>query len=303
MKKLIAKSTLFIVLVFIIDFLSGSIFTFLRLHAIGGDTKRNEYIVNKLNDDILIFGSSRAIHHYDPRIIEDSLDMTCYNCGNDGMGIILFYARYKQITERYIPKLILYDVTSGFDIQSGDNSKYLSWSRPYYDQSGVDSIFWKIDNLERIKMISNMYRYNSKILQMVADNLTPLRIDFKGYRPHTGIMEHEPRIEQKVSSKVTYDKIKIYYLEKLIKECKNKTKLVFLISPFYKGDSTAIKDYIPLIELCDKYKIPLLDYYSDSEISITKKYFQDSYHLNHTGVLKYNKKIISDLKKILKQPL
>ena len=209
MKKLIAKSTLFIVLVLIIDFFSGSIFTFLRLHSVGGDTNRNEYIANKLNDDIIIFGSSRAIHHYDPRIIEDSLDMTCYNCGNDGMGIILFYARYKQITERYIPKLILYDVTSGFDIQPGDNSKFLSWSRPYYDQPGVDSIFWKIDHLERIKMISNMYRYNSKILQMVADNLTPLRIDFKGYRPHTGIMKHEPRIEPTVSSKVTYDKIKI----------------------------------------------------------------------------------------------
>ena len=39
--------------------------------------------------DILIFGASQAQHNYNPRIIRDSLRMSCFNAGQDGGHSIL----------------------------------------------------------------------------------------------------------------------------------------------------------------------------------------------------------------------
>ena len=39
--------------------------------------------------DLLVFGSSRANHHYVPEVFEDSLKLTFYNTGKDGSGIFI----------------------------------------------------------------------------------------------------------------------------------------------------------------------------------------------------------------------
>ena len=43
--------------------------------------------------------------------MEDSLHMTCYNCGNDGSGIVLSYGRLLMVKERKTPKIIIQDDT------------------------------------------------------------------------------------------------------------------------------------------------------------------------------------------------
>lgn len=138
-----------------LDLLSGFIFREMTNKAKGGDTARNEYIAHKVDAPILIFGSSRAIHHYVPKIFRDSLGIDCYNCGQDGMGIILFYGRYKMITQRYIPKVIVYDVLSGFDLEQGDNYSYIGWLKPYYDIPGIDSIFGRLLLMSESKCTHN----------------------------------------------------------------------------------------------------------------------------------------------------
>lgn len=151
MKRFLLKLVLLIALIAILDILCGFFFQRLTKSAIGGDTARNEYIANKVEAPILIFGSSRAIHHYDPKIFKDTLGINCYNCGQDGMGIILFYGRYKMITKRYIPQLIIYDILAEFDIEENDNYSYLTWLKPYYQNDGIDSIFgkWSLKNVTK----------------------------------------------------------------------------------------------------------------------------------------------------------
>ena len=102
MRKFLFKIALFFIIIAIIDVLSGKCFAYLVEHTKGGDNLRNNFICNSMNDDILIFGSSRALHHYNPAIISDSLHLSCYNCGQDGNGAILNEARYQLILKRYI---------------------------------------------------------------------------------------------------------------------------------------------------------------------------------------------------------
>ena len=119
MKKFLIKTVLFFIIIAIIDVLSGKLFTCLVEHTKGGDNWRNNYICDGVNDDILIFGSSRALHHYNPVIISDSLNLSCYNCGQDGNGAILNEARYQLILQRHRPKVLIYDVIPGFDLLVG----------------------------------------------------------------------------------------------------------------------------------------------------------------------------------------
>ena len=93
MKKYLIKIGLFFLLVAIVDVAVGKTFSYLLDHVKGGDNGRNNYICDSLRTDILVFGSSRAIHHYNPLILTDSLGLSCYNCGQDGNGSILNYAR------------------------------------------------------------------------------------------------------------------------------------------------------------------------------------------------------------------
>lgn len=302
MESFLKKLVLFSVIMMVTDIIVGVSSQMLIKSAKSGDTYRNEYIVNGMNADILIFGSSRAIHHYVPQIFEDSLGMTCYNCGSNGMGIIFSYARYKMITERYVPKIVIYDVYSWLDfLEYGDNYKYLDCLKPYYDHEGIDSLFGRIAPTERIKNISQMYRYNGKILQMVADNLVALREENKGYRPLRGMMIYEP---QNDGIDTTFcDSVKMYYMERFIQECGEKgTFLIFCLSPFYRGKFPN-KQYVPLMKLAHQYGVPIINYYSDEEIVNNIRLFKDPCHMNCFGATLYSRKLAPEIRELLRSQI
>ena len=125
MKKFISKVLLFLAGLVVLDFLVGMGGKYLVSHAKGGDTGLSNYICRQMKDECIIFGSSRGMHHYDPNIISDSLGMSCWNCSLDGNGIILMYGRYKMLSARYTPKVLIYDVCTAFDLISDDNNTYL----------------------------------------------------------------------------------------------------------------------------------------------------------------------------------
>ena len=126
MKHFVIKTLLFLVIVAAADFLFGWMMDGVLRGTMKGDWGRNNYIFSGVRSDVIILGSSRAIHHYDPQILSDTLGLTCYNCGEDGMGILLMYARYRAIRERYVPRLVIYEVLPEYDLQEeSDNLKYL----------------------------------------------------------------------------------------------------------------------------------------------------------------------------------
>ena len=288
MKKFLVKILFFFVAIAILDTIYGLACQYMNDHSKGGGIKSRYYVCKESNEDVLIFGSSRAKHHYVPDIIEDSLKVSCYNTGEDGNGIILSYGFMKMITQRYSPKLIIYDVTR-FDIYEDDNMKYLDLMKPYYHETGIDSIFWYVNPKTRYMMLSNLYRYNTTCLRVLGNFIHPMNNYPKGYCALYKTMDYEPVIRESETKKV--DSLKIHYFRKFIQLAKDKDiQLICYVSPTYKVSSNE-DYYLPVKQLCLQYDVPFF-YYADCPIfSGKKKYFQDRTHMNHTGACQYTEEV------------
>lgn len=293
MKKYLIKILLFFAVIVVLDVLFGTVCQYMNDHSKGGGIKSRYYVCKESNEDVLIFGSSRAKHHYVPDIIEDSLKVTCYNTGEDGNGIILCYGFLKMITERYSPKLIIYDVTA-FDIYEDDNMKYLDLMKPYYHEPGIDSIFWSVNPKTRFMMMSNLYRYNTTCLRVLGNYIHPMNNYPKGYCALHKVMDYEPVVKNPAPG--TVDTLKIHYFEKFIQLTEaSGIQLVCMVSPFYKAPSDA-GYYEPIKQLCERYKVSFLYYGADSDIAEEKTFFEDRIHMNDVGARYYTSKIVKDIK-------
>lgn len=293
MKRFVIKLLYFLAILFVLDRGFGLSMKYLQDHAKGGYVGHHNYILNQANEEILIFGSSRALHHYNPQIIEDSLRMSCYNCGQDGNGIVLFYGWWQIIKDRYQPKMIIYDVNPGFDLLIGeDNSKYLGWLRSEYDNEGVKKVFEVIDPTEKYKMMSMMYRYNSKFLQNIIDYFHPIfSITSNGFLPLKGEMD-----KMKIKSKKTndaelvFDSQKLTYMENFIEDVKARgINLVFIASPVWYG--VPEERFKPLKDICMKQGVQFYNYSNDSNYVHNDVMFKDGSHLNSYGADEFTKNI------------
>ncbi len=278
------------------DFVVGFIGSRMLNNAKGGGIlEKKNYMGNTMNEDVIIFGSSRAYRHYDPDILEDSLGLTVYNCGLSAYSIIGNYGFYKIVKERYNPKIIIYEIYNT-DLMISDNHKYLGELRYLYDRVGVDSIFWNVDRTERYKMVSKMYRFNSTFPEMTREFIKPSQKFRKGAIMTNKKMISEPKpIEKHESFK--YDSLKLYYLERLIKDCDCTTQIIFTVSPMYENTDERMLE--PVKALCNKYNIPLISHYTDSSFNNKREYFYDRIHMNRDGATAYSKVVAGEIKKVI----
>lgn len=284
MKKYLLHILLFFGIVAVVDFGFGYACVWLQIHAKGGRMKSVRQTALVQNADIVIMGSSRAHHHYVPSIIADSLGVSVYNAGVDGNGIVLALGLYELMTERYTPKLIIYDVEPAFDIyvyaEDGNNTRYIGWLRPYLDNHEIKKIVCRVDPMERYKSISSMFRYNSKIVDLLKDQVVVAGYRNDGYVELRGEMKTEPNIVRK-EKPGQLDTLKLNMLEEFVKRISaSDTRLIMVASPQYGAISSDA--FVPIKSICERYGIDFWDYYYFQEFQ-KKEFFNEPMHLNDKG--------------------
>jgi len=201
----------------------------------------------------------------------------------------------KVVERRYMPKILIYDVLPILDMMvRDDNIIFVNGLRDYYGIPEIDSIFWRVDPMEKYKMVSYTYRYHGRFMQLFLDYKSGSGLPRGGYEPSpaTKIISGTD-LEQKEPTGDVVDSIKIYYLEKFIKEYKDKTKLIFVISPRYNFKTS--NTVSPLRKLCEKYNVVLLDHYADPRFVYKKEFYGDGNHMNVTGATAWSKFIASEI--------
>ena len=269
-----------------------------------GIFRRQIYCLTESQDELMILGSSRAAHHYVPQIFEDSLGMSCYNAGSDGMCIYYHYGILASRIQRGCPpKMIILEVI-GTDVEVSQSATFsldaaLDRYAPHYGEfAEIDSMFamngWK----EKVKLLSKTYKYNSKLVQTIKCNYIPWPED-RGYEALNGVMkisegEQAPDVLAPSSVEPNIEERKLVYLQKFIDDCKhNNIELVMCYSPYYNQATPASICLIQ--EIAEKNDIMFLNYCD--EVNFQKpEYFQDASHLNDTGAKEYSKEITRKLK-------
>lgn len=290
----------FFAIITVVDFASGCAFKHIESEAKGGYTYRDYYICNQLETDILVSGSSRCVRHYNPQIITDSLNLSCYNSGQMGNGIILNYGRLRMIKERKPPRLIIYDLHPGFDLLKGeDNHRYLTWLKSHYDRTGIADIFLRIDKTEKYKMQSMMYRYNSRWVEIFIDYFHPVFSERNdGFEPLKGELD-KMKIKTDTGTKAAaynYDPVKIDYINYLI-ELSAGSKLLFVVSPSWYGMDSL--QFEPVRNLCMERGIPFYDFSNDPKYVHCDAFFKDGSHMNEKGADEFTKDLVSIVSRII----
>lgn len=300
MKRYLIKILLFFAIVAVVDMAIGGVADYMQANAKGGDTKLLNDFVARDQYDIIILGSSRAHHHYVPQVFKDSLGFDCYNGGRDGNGIIFQYAIYKMITERYHPKLVIYDVEPAFDLyeykEDVNHTRYLSALKPYHKHPEVAQTFKDVSTIEYIKVHSGLFRHNSALISIFIDFMVSRGDNTessKGYSPLTGTMPQEHKYvddEERVD-----DALKQSYMLKLIKDAsEHQIPLLIVASPKYGANNSECFNVIK--QYCKDYNVPFYDYYADSFFMAHPEYFKEPMHLNGDGAELFTKVVVENIK-------
>lgn len=301
-KRFLFRFILIALIIFICDLGIGNILKFFYFRQTSGLLYRTTYAIDSTRADILVFGSSRANHHYVPEVFEDSLGGTFYNTGRDGNFILYNYAIFKAITQRYQPKLIIFDVNPGELEFNAKSYELLSSLLPYsQDHHEIKHIVALRSPFEKVKLLSMIYPYNSILLTIAVGNLDfnkKRKSDNKGYIAINKTMKNR-KIDAEgndINEDAHVDEVKTAALIDIHKTCsQNKIKLFLVQSPVY---ALTGKNYCnPVISnFCAENNINYFDLSNQTDFINHPDYFADRIHLNNTGARLFSSLVINKIK-------
>ena len=300
--KIIYTVVFSITLFVLVDFVMGSVMASFYSHSKYGIFRRQIYCLSESNEDILVLGSSRAAHHYVPSIFEDSLNMSCYNAGSDGMCIYYHYAVLSSyIASGRTPKLVIYDIND-FDLQISNEATFtldaaLDRLAPHYGEYvEIDSLFALKGWNERFKMNIHSYRYNSKLVQLIKCNFIPSKED-NGYEAVYGSLPDSSELHDICFSEGILEEGKVEYFNKMLQKLRQyNVPIVLVYSPIYeKGRSSRIDKICSIAKI---YNVPILDFSNQQEL-MYPSFFRDEMHLNDSGAHYFTSLLQSRIKSIV----
>ena len=280
-----------ILLLFVMDRAVGCVMKAGYTNAQYGIIHRQEYCLHESNEDILIMGSSRAAHHYVPEIFTDSLGMSCYNCGSDGQCIYYTYALLSAYIERgAAPKMVICEVVPQ-DIEVSSSSTFNfdaaaeRFAPVYGEFECIDSLLESQGWKSKVKLLSQAYRYNSKLVQVIKCNFIG-EAENNGYEPlygtsPVGVIEDDGEVVP-----ASIEQYKVNSFKNLISLCKrNGIDLIFAYSPtLNRRQSEGIAKAKSIAESSD---VPFIDMSCDARFE-DASFFKDRNHLNDTGAKVYS---------------
>ncbi|HOX77115.1 MAG TPA: hypothetical protein PLW31_03670 [Bacteroidales bacterium] len=283
---------------FLFDYAIGTTLKHYYFTQTSGAQYRTTYSMDSTNAQVLIFGSSRANHHYNPSIIENMTGMSCYNTGRDGNFLLYNYAIFKTVINRYKPEIVIIDVEKDELSSTIDDYERLSSLLPYLNRNkAIDQTIALRGPYEKIKCLSKIYPYNSLLLTIAIGN-TELnkarKPDIKGYVPLNNIWDNPyPELDSMVVK--TIDQNKKNALLEIIQDCKlHGIRLVLVISPlFIKSVDTTGGN--PVMQIALKNNVEYLDFTSDTIFLNNHHYFTDPEHLNESGATLFSTLLIEHL--------
>lgn len=296
--SVVLKNKFAAVFLFIVLFIVGDRCLFLVLDYAFWRTTTGETtggIVNRLRQekaDIIIFGSSRAVTHYDSQALSSRLNMSVYNAGCNGVG--LHYVRgvvdlsLKQ--NKPILAIINIDIGSYYNFTWDlSNAKSLA---PFMDKSDViREMLCSEKNMETLRYSLLTYRFNGKPLAIVK-NLFVADQTIAGFTPLYGFLNPEKAIPLNPENSADLPEIDsrmMDLMKKIISQLRESgVHTVLVVSPLWRRDGMIEHKRKAILqevrELAEEEQTPFLAVtIENTPVFQRSELFKDPRHLNAEG--------------------
>jgi hypothetical protein len=299
--KFLKKVFILLVVMFVIDRSVGSVVEYYFLHEPMGDAAAFSHAINDPKEDILIYGSSRAVHTYDTKVFTDSLGLSAFNCGRNASNVIYHSAILPAaIDGTHKPKAIILDLTV----------KEIAWRSGQYGADVLASMILPYvltnDHFAALSKelfpkeyykakVSKLYAYNSLLLSIIRNYSRRHNDNVNGFQPmHGSKVKDEPEELSAVRDKIDeYSKEKLEFFAKSVTD--KKIPLIVIISPIYSKPFAENESLKVSKEILAKYGITVWDYASDPKY-VKKELFYDPNHMNAKGAEMFSQEIASRMK-------
>ncbi len=299
---MIKSAVIFLSILFIADRLIGYELKNMYFKQRNGDYYQTTYAINSAKQQLLIFGNSRASHHYVSSIFEKCINESTYNLGRDGRNILYSLAIFSQILSYHRPDKVILDVTPDeFSWKAGREGEDVMVAAllPYISKPVIYKTIEKTNKSDLIlSEIFSTYAYNSIGLQVFGNDLGILSAEqnIKGYEPLIGSKASKltDTQHQRVGATAKNDTALVNSFKNfLLLAKKNKIGCYVVVSPLYQIGSDSRIPYLK--KLTEAFGYPFYDY-SDMKIFKQRGLFYDNSHLNNKGAIIFTSYLANQLK-------
>lgn len=270
----------------------------------------NRALTGRANAQIVINGSSRAVVHYDPHILQKTTKKTVFNNGRNASHTDLQYALLKEYLKVNLkPDLVIQNL----DIHTFETTEeiyepaqyipYLKNEQLYQNLYSIDAAVWKWRVLP-------LYGIAVQDTKMIWLNSLP-KLLFRGDQLNSGYFpserswtgEFDRFLSENPNGFVKrIDSDCVIALENIIKLCKlSGIKVLLIYSPEYREAQSLTKNrqevFTKFNEIARTYEVSFWDY-SHSQISTNRNFFYNSQHLNRNGAEEFSADIARRLSEL-----
>lgn len=260
----------------------------------------------KYASDIVILGTSRALEHYDPYIIDSITGLKSYNLGMGGYSVNVELMKYRYYLHyNPQPKYIIYDVDQL--LLTIDNAVHQHQSEqflPLFYDAAIRHELMQV-GYSWIDAYIPMARYWGYQIQNKRGILEALNIkhyhDYSSYKGHCPDPDPWNPARLHITDSVPYrvDEEAKWMFEEFVKECdESGGKLIFITSPVYYTYvemSPVWNQYIGYMDsIADANGIPYLNYMGNP-ICRDSTFFNAGCHLTPEGTKIFSEMLSHDL--------
>ena len=246
-----------------------------------GRDSKTTYVLKEARQDALIFGTSRAIHHYDPEILAKATGLSTFNAGRDGMSLFYSEGMIEAVLARYRPKLIVLDLyEEDLEARASDGGR-LAVFAPYLDRfPGLRDAAWHAGAAAYAGFRMPVFRYNAKLIPIALNLVSRREAGGNGFIPlRERLLVSSP---PQAAPDPAPDAAKLASLDHILAVCRSAgVPLVGIRSPVFEKPG----DHPSLGLIADHfahYGMRYLDFAGDPAF-LRAEYFKDATHLNADG--------------------
>lgn len=250
--------------------------------------------LNEYQSDLLILGASKAMHHYDVKMLEDSLQCTVYNMGSDGQNIHYQYMCLLKALDNGPVNTVIVDISY--------NQISKDWEKPLYNYHKW--FYWKnqyakeyLDKVngwwEPLFMASACLQFNTNLVDCLRCLRQNDKRGYKGYIAMSdfGGMFRDEKVQMSID--IQLSDVLINYLDEIVELCKeNNINLILCQSPCKQR----IKEFDEfIINYSKENEITYWDLVDINGITDNNELFYDANHLTGQGADMFTEIIMSKI--------